>query len=1273
MAIPKSNFVEHIRERKPDYTDQQIVDAFMMMYENRFRGEFRSATYVNGVDAEFGEGDLRFIDVNFSLFAESPGHITKLLYAWKTSKTGGVSIGFGGTYIGFWALVDNYNKNNVKPSTSFVNVFAKLLTSSKETSISVKQGEDLIKFLRDNESQIYKLYSLQEYTFGKFDSQVIQTANMFFRGVSAIPHIKTPLYTMQSSVNMLSLGDVAIRQEFKDLPEDNPLIPGGFFQEETIFRAPIAINTSTGVAKPPPFVPTLSSDYFSSLKIAATAVDTATSIWTIDDTTKINKILELFYISFFMEFLKLTNFSGDKFIYNSQALDKVWESAKIAFIDKGKIQYEANGTVWNGTLGNYLAKKMIDAYRLKVWKNIANYIKDNNLDPKSVEGSDLDGLAKEAFQGAEEAAGNIDDIQVDPEAKKDQDLTEAQIKEKQKFLKQCILMTQLEKLRKEHLESINNPLTNVHFKGGSFLPYRGRFFMVKESTNDQSSTINKLLIPSEQSISQFLNISPSVAAHLVPKLRFFKVFTTDDGRLDEFEFQFRNFTDSSRVNNLSNTNFDRGGDFGVKSFDFSFDGTSPATAKNDIKADLKLYFQSFGDFIQKRKFGDQQHSFVDLLLLPGGQPKSGSGKESSFQYEPSYYRIRVDVGWMINPLEMPSVKQNIGVKGAQDLVKALELINKSFYLNMIDHTMDFRDDGSVDISVNYRAYVESALKGTGLDALADKRTQKSLEAARLDYEKIVEKQICNASELNSIRRSLSQLQDLLRKQSLQSIMKRLVERLMIRTKKADKNQADVFAKTGFLDKKVNLEEADSSNVSDDYLHINYFYLADLLYVILDSIYDETGENYIQGAENFKFILTSFEYPDVFSNSGNPPPINIGSIPITTDIFIEWFKENVLKPERSNYPIMYFIRDLCKFLLVEIMSETCFKSTFDRSLNFKTANFLGKRDASGRDPMASMYPLFNPAANDAEDLVIDVTSNYDKGKLPVTAEGGTVSNLQNYIIVYAETPILTAEGKVGDPHEDGKRGIIHYRIGQDKGIVKKIKFSKSDMQYIREARFMRHGNDGLMQLSAVYKVSLDMIGNTLYYPGMEVFIDPVGFLGANEDADPRIINSVANKLGFGGYHLVTSVKSSIAPGKFTTTIDALFHYSGDQQPSSIIIGKGKDAKKVSEIKKVDEKPANSGMTSPNCIEVNNKIVSQLGNIAYKGKSEYESLDLRTEQEKQEALVQGISQLATAAGEQKDALQDLAAEKLKGAQEALKQQGEDLLEQGAALFKKTFGGK
>ena len=46
-----------------------------------------------------------------------------------------------------------------------------------------------------------------------------------------------------------------------------------------------------------------------------------------------------------------------------------------------------------------------------------------------------------------------------------------------------------------------------------------------------------------------------------------------------------------------------------------------------------------------------------------------------------------------------------------------------------------------------------------------------------------------------------------------------------------------------------------------------------------------------------------------------------------------------------------------------------------------------------------------------------------------------------------------------------------------------------MQYIREARYKREGIDGLLQLGAVYTANLQMFGNTLFYPGMQIFINP----------------------------------------------------------------------------------------------------------------------------------------------------------------------------------------
>ena len=86
----------------------------------------------------------------------------------------------------------------------------------------------------------------------------------------------------------------------------------------------------------------------------------------------------------------------------------------------------------------------------------------------------------------------------------------------------------------------------------------------------------------------------------------------------------------------------------------------------------------------------------------------------------------------------------------------------------------------------------------------------------------------------------------------------------------------------------------------------------------------------------------------------------------------------------------------------------------------------------------------------------------------------------------------------------------------------------------------------------------MIGNTLFYPGMTIWIDPKGFAGNDPNWDPRkgakpsesIHASYANALGFGGYHIVTRVNSSIESGKYTTTVEAQFDYSGDGTLSGV---------------------------------------------------------------------------------------------------------------------------
>lgn len=180
-------------------------------------------------------------------------------------------------------------------------------------------------------------------------------------------------------------------------------------------------------------------------------------------------------------------------------------------------------------------------------------------------------------------------------------------------------------------------------------------------------------------------------------------------------------------------------------------------------------------------------------------------------------------------------------------------------------------------------------------------------------------------------------------------------------------------------------------------------------------------------------------------------------------------------------------------------------------------------------------------------------------LPLNGDTGGSPNVEDfyhYIVLNANGSSLTYAGR-GKYEDDIKKGRFHVEIGSNRGIVKTVKFSKTNMQYLREARFMRNGVDGLLQLSSVYKASVEMFGNTLFYPGMELWINPYGFgglplgnpqQGADEGGGNR---SLANMLGLGGYHTITGVSTTLTPTGFTTSLDSQHYYSGDgEQPDTI---------------------------------------------------------------------------------------------------------------------------
>lgn len=119
------------------------------------------------------------------------------------------------------------------------------------------------------------------------------------------------------------------------------------------------------------------------------------------------------------------------------------------------------------------------------------------------------------------------------------------------------------------------------------------------------------------------------------------------------------------------------------------------------------------------------------------------------------------------------------------------------------------------------------------------------------------------------------------------------------------------------------------------------------------------------------------------------------------------------------------------------------------------------------------------------------------------------------------------------------------------IIKSIKFTKKDDDYLREARYSSQHYGMFAQLTSVYSVTVELsVLCTFLVPGMIVYIDG--------DTGDTIFQegSLANTLGLGGLHIITSVqhKSMFEENDLkdiSTTFDALYLYKGNNVKTSSI--------------------------------------------------------------------------------------------------------------------------
>ena len=293
---------------------------------------------------------------------------------------------------------------------------------------------------------------------------------------------------------------------------------------------------------------------------------------------------------------------------------------------------------------------------------------------------------------------------------------------------------------------------------------------------------------------------------------------------------------------------------------------------------------------------------------------------------------------------------------------------------------------------------------------------------------------------------------------------------------------------------------------------------------------EHGTDY--GLTNVRLLLGPLEYSEP---NGRIQRINLAEFPVSFDLFRTWFLEKIVRTDRTKMDFKTFLGTLITNLVLPAMGADCLRPVKLANVNFENIfmTLPGKSTDAGTPALDALTEELLPIKRK-----IDIEADPEfqayarKVQIPVPY-GSLIKNSYDYQLVQTSGYKHLAE-RSGNCKEDIDDGIYHFNIGSDRGLLKVMNFTKVNIPFQQERMSkvaIDEGGNQLQQLSFTFNCNLELIGNTLFIPGMIFYANP-SFAGLG---DPTDKNSVSHQLKLGGYFLVLETKIDITPGQFKTSV------------------------------------------------------------------------------------------------------------------------------------------
>jgi len=308
----------------------------------------------------------------------------------------------------------------------------------------------------------------------------------------------------------------------------------------------------------------------------------------------------------------------------------------------------------------------------------------------------------------------------------------------------------------------------------------------------------------------------------------------------------------------------------------------------------------------------------------------------------------------------------------------------------------------------------------------------------------------------------------------------------------------------------------------EYTRNTFVFLGDIIEEALNPLYSiETPFPFIKNMTILLGDIQLFSGDRKFS-------INIADLPISFELFFEWFLNKIVKPQRNKYHLREFLSDIVAEIVPAAIKSQCFENRMFRLNQIDVSTFT-LQTKNGENPIANLVQTPHQNLNRRLDLERrDVIDFFQQSYLASFKTDKT-----DFTYVLLNSGQVNDGNFNGDPIEDFEQGIYHFWIGNSRGLLKTIKFKNNTLAHVREANLQKVDSKQLDIIAKYYDVEMTMIGNSLFLTGQLIYINPTLF----GYGDPANVNSIAYKLGIGGYYLITRVESEFTNGSFETVIDA----------------------------------------------------------------------------------------------------------------------------------------